>query len=44
MAETTETTQHTAGRRKILIGKVVSTKMAKTIVDGWAPDGLGAEK
>jgi small subunit ribosomal protein S17 len=32
MAETTETTQPTAGRRKILIGKVVSTKMAKTIV------------
>jgi small subunit ribosomal protein S17 len=32
MAETTETTQQTAGRRKILIGKVVSTKMAKTIV------------
>jgi len=32
MAETTATTQQTAGRRKILIGKVVSTKMAKTIV------------
>src|ERR1700754_107737 len=33
MAETTpETTEKTAGRRKILIGKVVSTKMAKTIV------------
>ena len=32
MAETTETTQQTAGRREILIGKVVSTKMAKTIV------------
>src|ERR1051326_3829476 len=31
MAETT-TTQKTAGRRKILIGEVVSTKMAKTIV------------
>jgi small subunit ribosomal protein S17 len=33
MAETTPaTTEKTAGRRKILIGKVVSTKMAKTIV------------
>ena len=32
MAETTATTQKTAGRRKTLIGKVVSTKMAKTIV------------
>jgi small subunit ribosomal protein S17 len=32
MAETTEKTQPTAGRRKTLIGKVVSTKMAKTIV------------
>ncbi len=34
MAETTAatSTEKTAGRRKILIGKVVSTKMAKTIV------------
>ncbi len=33
MAETkAATTEKTAGRRKILIGKVVSTKMAKTIV------------
>jgi small subunit ribosomal protein S17 len=33
MAETTTTTNETAaGRRKTLIGKVVSTKMAKTIV------------
>lgn len=32
MAETTTTTQQTAGRRKTLIGEVVSTKMAKTIV------------
>jgi len=32
MAETTATTQQTAGRRKTLIGEVVSTKMAKTIV------------
>ena len=33
MAETTTTNNETAaGRRKTLIGKVVSTKMAKTIV------------
>src|SRR5215831_9870996 len=33
MAETTTTTtQKAAGRRKTLIGEVVSTKMAKTIV------------
>src|SRR5271167_3532009 len=33
MAETTETSKVTpVGRRKTLIGKVVSTKMAKTIV------------
>src|SRR5271166_4369628 len=33
MAETTTTSEKTgAGRRKILIGEVVSTKMAKTIV------------
>src|SRR5664279_1773574 len=32
MAETTATHTTAAGRRKILIGKVVSTKMAKTIV------------
>ena len=32
MAETTETSNATAGRRKTMIGKVVSTKMAKTIV------------
>src|SRR5580658_6195172 len=33
MAETTtNSNQTTAGRRKTLIGKVVSTKMAKTIV------------
>src|SRR5580704_15495956 len=33
MAETTaNTTEKAAGRRKILIGKVVSTKLAKTIV------------
>ena len=33
MAETTETSNAAAaGRRKTLIGKVVSTKMAKTIV------------
>ena len=33
MAETTTTnTEKAAGRRKILIGEVVSTKMAKTIV------------
>src|SRR5215467_8924745 len=32
MAETTETSNATAGRRKTLIGKVVSTKMAKTIL------------
>jgi small subunit ribosomal protein S17 len=32
MAETTATTQSAAGRRKTLIGEVVSTKMAKTIV------------
>ena len=33
MAETTETSNATAaGRRKTLIGQVVSTKMAKTIV------------
>src|SRR5215471_8731260 len=33
MAETTTTSNETAaGRRKTLIGKVVSTKMAKTIV------------
>ena len=32
MAETTTSNAKAAGRRKILIGKVVSTKMAKTIV------------
>ena len=32
MAETTTSTQKAAGRRKTLIGEVVSTKMAKTIV------------
>ena len=33
MTETTETSKTTSvGRRKTLIGKVVSTKMAKTIV------------
>ena len=32
MAETTTSNAKPAGRRKILIGKVVSTKMAKTIV------------
>lgn len=32
MAEATTTTKAAAGRRKTLIGKVVSTKMAKTIV------------
>jgi len=33
MTETTETSKTTSvGRRKLLIGKVVSTKMAKTIV------------
>jgi small subunit ribosomal protein S17 len=32
MAETTETQAKPAGRRKTLIGEVVSTKMAKTIV------------
>ena len=32
MAETPTSNAKAAGRRKILIGKVVSTKMAKTIV------------
>ena len=32
MAETTTNTEQNAGRRKTLIGEVVSTKMAKTIV------------
>ena len=32
MAETTTQTEKTPGQRKVLIGEVVSTKMAKTIV------------
>ena len=32
MAETTTSTEKKAGSRKILVGEVVSTKMAKTIV------------
>ena len=32
MAETTTNTEKKAGARKILVGEVVSTKMAKTIV------------
>ena len=32
MAETTTSTETKAGSRKVLVGEVVSTKMAKTIV------------